>query len=278
MSEASLNPLLTKVKLPGRVFQLPSKGLFYPPGVLAESVKDGEVQVKPMSALVELKIRSADLLISTKVIREVCSECAPEILKPELMLSTDVDALFLFLVASTYGNEKQIRSIHNCEKAEVHDYTVNLDPIISNPRNSVLNHKDILYSLELDNGQVVNLKPVLFTDAVDMVVMRQAITAKEQNAPTSVTHKEMEDLVIRDLMAVIESVGTGGPDSVIVTNRKNIDEWVRALSKKQIEQIVQASTKAAEWGFDMTVMLKCKDCGEVYEHNLELNPVNFFSG
>ena len=55
MTENALNPLLAKVKLPGRVFQLPSRGLFYQTGVLSDSVRNGEIQIKPMSALVELK-------------------------------------------------------------------------------------------------------------------------------------------------------------------------------------------------------------------------------
>lgn len=278
MAEASLNPLLAKVKLPGRVFQLPSKGLFYPKGVLADHVSNGEVQVKPMSALVELKVRSADLLISTKVIREICSECVPEILKPELLLSRDVDGLFLFLIASTYGNEKTIKAMHTCKEADVHDYSVNLEPIINNPRNKVLDYKEVLMSIELPNGQIVNLKPVLFNDGIDMMLMRQAISMKEITAPSTITHEEMENIVVRDLMAVIESVGTGGPDSVTVSDSKKIDEWVRALTKSDVERIIEAATKAADWGFDFSVKLKCKDCGKEFDHNMEMNPINFLSG
>lgn len=277
MSEPSLNPLLAKVKLPGRVFQLPSRGLFYGPGVLADSVKDGEVQVKPMSALVELKVRSADLLISTKVIREVCAECIPDIKKPELLLSRDVDAIFLFLLASTYGSEKIIKSIHNCEKAEVHDYTINLDPILADPRNKVLDHREVLFSCSLPNGQIVNLKPVTFIDGIDMMLLRQAVSRKEiEQLP--ITHEEMEAIVVRDMMSVIASVSTGDPGSPPVTDRAKIDEWIRFLSKDYINLIVEAATRAADWGFNYTVKLKCKDCGEEYDHDLELNPVNFFSG
>lgn len=274
----SLNPLLAKVKLPGRVFQFPSKGIFYQPGVLADSVRNGEIQVKPMSALVELKVRSADLLISTKVIREVCLECAPEILKPEFLLSTDVDALFVFLVASTYGNDKTIRAVHDCDKAEVHEYIIKLDQIIADPRNKLLDHKDMLYSCDLENGQSVKLKPVLFNDAIDMMVLRQAITNKQMNNPSSVTFNEMEDIVVRDIMAVVESVSVSGDGSQVVTDQKYINEWIRALPKKYVDQIIETSTRAAEWGFNMTVKLQCKDCGKNYEHHVELNPINFFSG
>lgn len=277
MAEGSLNPLMAKVKLPGRVFQLPSKALFYPPGVLADSVQNGEIQVKPMSALVELKIRSADLLISTKIIREVCADCIPEILKPEQLLSKDVDAMFLFLIASTYGNEKTIRAIHTCENADIHDYVVNLEPIINEPKNKVLDHKDMLYTLELDNGQIVKLRPVQFNDAIDMMVLRQAITIKEINAPTTITHKEMEDIMVRDIMSVIEGVKPDR-DSNTITDLSKIDEWIRALPKKYIDLIAEASNRASDWGFDLTVSLNCKDCSKPFDHNIELNPINFFSG
>jgi hypothetical protein len=278
MAEPSLNPLLAKVKLPGRVFQLPSKGYFYPPGVLSDTVKDGEIQVKPMSALVELKVRSADLLISTKVIREICVECIPEILKPEQLLARDIDAIFLFLVASTYGNEKTIKSIHDCEKAEIHDYAINLEPIINAPNNKTLEHRDMLFTLDLDNGQVVTLRPVLFTDAIDMMLMRQQIAQKEMIAPTTITMSEMEDVVVRDILAVVKSVGTGGPDSVTITDTKNIDEWIRILPRRYVDMIVEAATRSADWGFNFHVKLKCKDCGKDFDHNMELNPINFLSG
>ena len=276
--EPSLNPLLAKVKLPGRVFQLPSKGLFYEPGVLADTVKDGEIQVKPMSALVELKVRSADLLISTKVIREICTECIPEIRKPELLLARDIDAIFLFLVASTYGNEKTIKSIHSCEKAEIHDYMINLEPIINGPNNKSLDHKDMLFTVELENGQIVGLRPVLFTDAIDMMLLRQQISQKEMIAPASITMKEMEDIVVRDIMAVVKSVGTGGLDSVTITDPAKIDEWIRILPRKYIDVIIETATRAADWGFNFHVKLKCKDCGDEFDHNMELNPINFLSG
>lgn len=274
----STNPLLSKVKLPGRVFSLPSKGLFYKSGeVLAEHVKDGEIQVKPMSALTEIKIRSADLLISGKVLREVCQECIPEIINPEKLISKDVDALFMFLIASTYGSDKSIRSVHNCTGAEVHDYLINLDHLIMNPNNECLSYRDMLYSVDMLNGQKVYLKPVTFIDSIYVMNLRQEITRKEM-AKEPVDHHEIENAVVADLLAVIESVEDISPEKTIkIEDRQLIAEWVRALSKKQTELIIQGANKSAEWGFDFKVKLTCKDCGALYDHDLELNPINFFS-
>lgn len=270
----SLNPLLPKIQLPGRVFQLPSKGLFYPPGVLNENIKDGEIEVKPMSALTELKIRSADLLYSTKIIKEICEDCAPEILKPEALLTRDVDALFMFLLATTYGSTKTIRSLHDCEKADWHDYDINLDEIISEPNNKMLEHRETHFKCELSNGQIVKLKPLSFLDSVEQQLMRTAIAKKEVEQET-VTHQDMERLIISDLMAVIESVQSG---DVTVTDKNHIIEWLKKLPKSMVDKIVLASQTASEWGYNFNRKIVCKDCGKPYMHDLELNPVNFFTG
>jgi len=271
------NPLLGKVKLPGRVFNLPSKGMFYRPGeVLAENIKDGEIQVKPMSALAELKMRSADLLMSGKVLGEVCAECVPEILHPEKLVTKDVDALFAFLVISTYGSTKDIKSIHECENAKVHDYSVSLDPIVGDPHNQVLEHKDLIYSVEISTGQRVVLKPVTFTDSLELLSLRQEIGRIEM-AGSQVSSALIEKMVINDLLCVIDAV----EDESIqlrVTDRAMITEWLRELGSKDTTKIVEAANKTADWGFDFGVKIKCKDCGAEYRHGLELNPINFFSG
>jgi hypothetical protein len=277
---SSLNPLLEKVKLPGRVFSLPSKGQFYKAGeVLDSHVKDGEIQVKPMSALTEVKLRSADLLLSGKIIREVCLECAPEILVPEKLINKDIDALFVFLVASTYGSAKKIQSIHNCKKAEVHEYTISLDTILVNPRNDCLVHKDMMYQVDLNNGQRVILNPVKFQDSMDIMLMRQELARKQRdNIPVETTDYEL--LIIADLLCVIEAVEDTALDGKIirVTDRNLIAEWARALTKKHTDMIIKAANESAEWGFEFKVPVTCKDCGEEYSHEIELNPVNFFSG
>lgn len=273
----SINPLLSKVKLPGRVFQLPSKGLFYEPGILKDTVKDGEIQVKPMSALAELKVRSADLLISTKIIREICEECIPEILQPEKLLSADVDAIFLFLIASTYGNEKIIKSIHDCDNAKLHDYSINLEPILSNPNNSQLAHRDISYYVKLDNDQHVFLKPPTFLDAVDIVMLRNMIDQKTANGE-SITSVDLSEIMVKDLLAVIKSVSADSDPNNLVTDKKFIEEWIRTISKNYMERISDTAMKASEWGFNFDVKLKCKDCGSEYTHQMELNPVNFLLG
>lgn len=294
MADASLNPLLTRVKFPGKVFQLPSKGLFYQPGILAETVKNGEVQVKPMSAIMELKIKTADLLLSNKIVEELCAECVPEILKPSALINKDVDALFLFLAIVTYGSRKEVKAIHNCDKyqivppptkklpdgrvvnaqPELLSYSVDLDQLAARPENEALNNRELLYTCKLPNEQVVTLRPVTFNDDVALMeLLFKHAEVEREGRPLS--SKDQEERMIRDAMSVIESVTS---DNVTVTDRKQIEEWFRVISSEYHSLIIDAANRASDWGYRYVVPLTCKDCGEAFEYTLELNPVNFSNG
>lgn len=280
---STLNPLLSKVKLPGKVFTLPSKGIFYDKGVLAESVQNAEIHVKPMSALTEMKIKSVDLLLSGKVLREVCQECAPEILRPEKLVSKDIDALFCFLVMASYGSQKTIRATHYaCAEfkrgAEPHTYQVDLERVISNPRNEALNYRAMLYTKTLSNGQTVNLRPITFESTISLMTIRQELN-KMHLDDKPIPSEDLEKLVVFDLMSVVDSVEDEiGGEKIKVTDLNQIEEWLRALPKKLTDEITEAATKSAEWGFDLNVDLTCKDCKMPFKYELDLNPITFFSG
>ena len=264
-----MNPLLAKIRLPGRVFQLPSKGVFYAEGVLDPNVKDGEVHVSPLSAIAELKLRSPDLLLSGKIIREICSECIPEILKPELLLSKDIDAIFCFLRIVTYGSNMTVRSTHTCAQGQLHDYQVDIEAITLHPNNTVLNHRENLYSLTLSNGQEIKLKPVRFIEMIDVTILQQEL-ARSIAESGARDQALIQKVMLRDTISVIESVDG-------IADEKMIEEWLRFLKKSMIDEILDYSAQINQWGFNLTVKLKCKDCGEEYDHNLDLDPINFFS-
>lgn len=273
-----MNPLLIKVKLPGKVYQLPSRGLFYDPGVLASSVSNGEIQVSPMSALAEMKLRSADLLFSGKVIREVCMECAPEILKPEALLSQDVDALFTFLRQVTYGDIHTVTSIHDCKNAAVHEYKIELSTVLTDPKNKVLDHRDELYRVELSNGQVVHAKPSTYQEAMQSVHLRTELR-KIETEQGKVDEDKLTEITVFEISAVVKSVEVNIDSKIInVDDRRQICEWIRALPRTQLDELVTGVKNASTWGYDFVIKLKCKDCGEVYDHTLELDPVSFFFG
>jgi predicted Zn-ribbon and HTH transcriptional regulator len=271
-----MNPLLAKVKLPGRVFQLPSKGVFYKgKGVLVSSVEEGEIQVKPMSALAEMKLRSADLLMSGKILRELCEECVPEILKPEQLVSPDVDALFMFLRVVTYGSVFKFRSAHNCKTAKVEEHSIDLEAsILSKPNNKLLEHAETLYKLPLSNGQIVHTRPNTYGEALKVVYIRQEINRLQANKEP-VDEKLLEKAAVSDILAVIEAVEDDGE---VIDDREMIEEWIRAISKPIVNEIIANVGKTAKWGYSFDATIKCPQCSAEYVHELDLDPVSFFLG
>lgn len=273
-----MNPLLSKVKLPGRVFQLPSKGLFYRPGVLAPNVTDGEVTIKPMSALMELTLRSPDMLFSGKALEEVCAECAPDILQPNKLITKDVDALFCFLRIVTYGSTLDTSAMHTCEKARIHTYQVNLELITGVPNNAALDSRDVMYQVRLTNGQTVKLKPITFGESLKLSNLQRELQ-RSMEGDRDPGKKELHDLMVEDLLSVIEGVEAEIDDKkVLITDRIMLEEWARSLQRKWIDEISAQASRSNEWGFNLTQKLKCKDCGAEFEHNLDLDPMSFFTG
>ena len=80
------NPLLSKVRMPGETYRLPSNDLFYHNDELDPSVRDGEVHVYPMTAVDEIIMKSPDMLFSGKAVEEVFLRCVPQIKKPMELL------------------------------------------------------------------------------------------------------------------------------------------------------------------------------------------------
>lgn len=162
------NPLLQKVRLPGRTFQLPSRGAMYSQGELDASVKNGEIHVHPMSALTEINLKNPDLLFNGKAIEAVVRECVPAIKKPLELFGRDVDALLFFLRLVTYGSEYRIEVKHDCENAKQHSYVVDLDQLVMGMKQldpTVLEAKRVV---TLPTGQVVYTRPMKYEDVITL--------------------------------------------------------------------------------------------------------------
>lgn len=257
---APANPLLSKIKLPGRTFQLPSRGALYKNGELKNN--EGEVHVHPLSALAEISLKNPDLLFNGKAIQQVCQECVPEILKPTELYARDVDALMYFLRLVTYGPNFEIRVKHDCAEAKEHSYNVDLEKAIQSFTviDPTVAHED--YRVVLPNGQVVKVHPVKFEH---MIRLFQMNTGKEEFTPDDIKKN-----VIFNLVNLIESVDD-------ITDRALIEEWAKALTSPYQNRITEAIEKTNNWGPPQNTPLKCKDCGEMFDVELPLNPISFFT-
>lgn len=258
----SNNPLLEGLKLPGRIFQLPSRGIFYRNGELDASVKDGEIHVQPMSALDEINMKNPDQLFSGAAIQTVFSHTISGIAKPLELLAKDIDAIMLFLRAVTYGPHYEFMAKHNCKDAKDHSYIADIDQMISNMKMIDPTTIEERYTLSLPNGQVVKLRPNRYQQVIDLIKMnetKEVITVEDQQANLT-----------KMLLGVIDSVDG-------ITDEASILEWVKRLPSPMVNRIAERIESVNDWGSDLKWKCVCKDCGSEFEVEIPINPVSFFT-
>lgn len=256
------NPLLAALKLPGRIFQLPSKGMFYKNGELADNIKDGEIHVQSMSALDEINIKNPDQLFSGAAVNTVFKQCIQGIEKPSELLSKDVDAIMIFLRAITYGPSYEFTARHTCDGAKDHSYAADLDVLISKMQMIDPTLVESLYTVNLSNGQVVKLRPNRYQHVLDLIRLnenKKSITVDEQRTNLTLM-----------LLGVIESIDN-------ISDPKLITEWIQKVSTPIINKISEKIETVNSWGPTMKWTCNCKDCKTDFEIEIPINPVSFFT-
>lgn len=256
------NPLLANVKLPGRMFQLPSKGYFYRNGELADTVKDGEIHVHPMSALDEINLKNPDQLFSGAAIESVSEQCIDGILKSTQLLAKDVDALMLFLRAVTYGPNFEFIAKHNCENGTEHTYIANIDTMINSMKMIDATVIDETYTVSLPTGQVVKLQPNRYQQVIDLI--------KKNENKKEISVNDQKENLISMILGVVLSVDN-------VTDRDQIEEWARSISQPIVNKIAEKMEAINDWGPDLKWKCNCADCGKDFEVEIPINPVSFFT-
>lgn len=258
---SSVNPLLAKVKIPGRIFQLPSSGILYVNGELSSTVENGEVHVYPMTALDEITMKNPDMLFSGKAISMVFRHCIPDILKPEELFAKDIDALMIFLRAVTYGSQYEIEAEHDCDDSHVHSYNVDIEKLITEMKYLDQHIIDSIYTKVLESGQVVKMQPIRYKHVVQLLKMNEN--------KTTLTVEDQEKNLITNLLNFIVSVDD-------ISDKRMITEWAKAISPKMMYQLAEAIDDSQHWGPNVIKTVACKDCNENFEIEVPINPISFF--
>jgi hypothetical protein len=255
------NPLLSKLRLPGKIFQLPSRGLLYKNNELSPSVTDGEIHCHSLTAFEEITLKNSDLLFAGKALPEVLKTTIPDILQSEELYAKDVDAIMIFLRLVTYGPAYELSINHKCENGKNHSYEINLDTIINNI--SYLDPTTFAndYFLTLSNGQVVQLQPVKYRDVIEM--LRQ----NENKSQLSV--EDMQNNLEKSMLNIIKSVDGIEEKTLLI-------EWIRSLPSQYVNDLGNQIAKINTWGPNLDYTVTCKDCGEPIEIEVPINPISFF--
>lgn len=256
------NPLLEKIKLPGRIFQLPSRGIFYENSELDETIKNGEIHVQALSALDEITLKNPDQLFSGDAVQTIFKNCLTGVNRPVDLLSKDIDALMLFLRTVTYGPSYEIVAKHTCETAKEHSYVANIDQMINEMKMIDPTMIEELYTVNLQNGQVVKLKPTVYKDTIEFI--------KNNSNKKEITLDDQKNNLILILLSVIKSVDG-------ISDRTMLKEWIEKLSSPMVNTMVKKIENINNWGTDNSWECVCKDCGEKFKVEIPTNPVVFFT-
>ena len=106
-SNIEQNPLRKYFRQPKVYLNLPSRGKFYPDGVL-DMPETRELPVFAMTAKDELLIKTPDALLNGQATVDVIKSCIPNIVNPWQMPSVDLDACLVAIRIATYGEKLEI--------------------------------------------------------------------------------------------------------------------------------------------------------------------------
>ena len=257
---ADHNPLLDDIKLPGIITRLPSMGLFYDNGELADDVVNGEVEVHPLGAYEEVLMRSVDHIINGTAIIEVFAKCIPQILKPGELFGKDVDHLLMVLRVATYGPQIEIIHQHTCEQP-ARTHVIDINTIISQTKPINPSAVATKFALTLPNGQLVEIRPVRFKDVVFLMQQSQSLD--------TMSNSELQTVLLDSTIRIIHSVNG-------LTDQAKIEEWARKIPTAWFKSISNSLNDVDHWGPDLGYKTTCPDCGEEIIIEMPLNPLSFF--
>lgn len=306
------NPLLKKIRLPGKRFRLPSRGLFYTDGELDETVIDGEVEIFSMTTIDEITLRSPEFLFNGEAIERVFKRCVPEIKKPLRMLSRDVDYVLTCLRVVSYGGTYQINThCPECEDIQQRTNERKVDEFLIEVR-AKANKQEVDFELAMLDDKVqkrleslrarrsdeqtynVNLEGILLNNTTEisdeefvkydvMLSNSQKLRLTPMKMDSAVaTHQFQNETNTLDLNGIEEFVSFMIASTILqvddITDWDMICEWAKVLPlelKREMEKCVGALKM---WGTDFTYNVKCQNEGCDHERNINtlLNPITFF--
>lgn len=252
---------MESLKLPGRIFQLPSAGLFYGKGVLAPQIENAEIHFRAMSAMDEIHLKNPDLLFSGTALNEILLHCSEGIAQPDKLLAQDVSAIMVYLRILTYGPSFEFLATHSCENAKEHSYVADLERIISEIKYLTTDDFANRFTVRLQNGQVVKFHPYLYKTIMDIV--------RKNHNKERLTVEERKENLREMMMATISSVDE-------ITDPQHIFEWIQAIPQPMINRISEALDKASDWGVTTKWECTCPECGEKFLVDLPTDPMSFF--
>jgi hypothetical protein len=272
------NPLKKYSQRPGTYVALPSSGRYYID--LPALTADGELEVRPMTASDEIRLKSPDGLMNSNSLYQVIEHVAPGIVNGKNIPTPDLDVIVIAMRIATYGKMMDVGA--RCAKCG-HDeqYQIDLSSIIAGARK--ITAPDSVKVGDL----TVNLRPhtsesntMLSTYQIE--VSRAARHFELASISDKPEHsKNLRDAIIRggDLLFEILAktiVNVETPDEDVITDETFIREWLKDLAAPDYQIIRDAVNELSQECVNRKMKFQCAKCEHKNEVEVSFDPANFF--
>ncbi len=282
---------------------LPTKGMFYPEGVLGKTADPLNIEVGTLGILDEFKYRDPFLLVSGNAMGYLIKHlCGDQILLPEELCEIDVETILLAARLASYGSELKIT--HHCilnkqkllakdeslsDPPEMvlcgHENVLNLDLHEFILRYGPIEHEDRFEVVLPRVGQTVYLQPTPYRTTIQ--IMRNVMGNRRKLDELSAHQDDfiMEPALFRqyeDLMnlstdlqiaTLLDCIYAVKPRSgSLVEDKKEIMAWIFELPKSDHDVIAKRiQTLSDEFRKISIVNYLCENCGGKNEFSLQMN-------
>jgi len=232
-SNMEQNPLKKYFRQPKVFTTLPSKGEFYPPGVL-DMPETGELPVYAMTAKDELIIKTPDALLNGQATVDVIKSCIPAIKDPWKMPSVDLDACLVAIRIATYGETLSLTT-RVPVTGEERDFSVDLRQVLNQLVTPTFEHK-----LKINDIQV-ELRPLTYKEFTESnlktfeeqrifsLVNDEELEDSEKLSRFATSFKKLTSITINMLSKSIAKLQVGDDE---VTNQIHIEEFIDNVDKE----------------------------------------------
>jgi len=143
-----------------------------------------------------------------------------------------------------------------------HAYVIDLEGVIAKMKMLDPTIAESKMTVDLPNGQQVKLRPIRYQHLIEVL--------QKNHAKRELTADDMKENTVRNLLNIIESVDG-------ISDTAMIEEWIRNISTPLANRLVERIDDINDWGLNTIEKIACKDCGEIVDVDIPLNPISFFT-
>ena len=277
------NPLQKYFRQAKVYLDLPSKGKYYPEGVL-DMPETGELPIFAMTAKDELTMKTPDALLNGAATVELIKSCVPNIKDPWQMPSIDLDAVLIAIRIATYGENLEITTkIPNV--GEEKDFVVDLRQILNRMTNV-----EFIDSIEVDD-MLVHIGPLTYREFTESamktfeeqrvfrLVNDDTIPEEEKLAKFNESFIKLTGMTVGLMSKSVKSITVDGNT---VDNALHIKEFIDNADKKFFGTVMEhLEEQRDKFQIEPFVVQSSEDevakgAPETYEVPITFDQSNFF--